>query len=561
MTTIESSPDAASIAATDAASIAAGDRDVDAAAASAWIVELFTSTDHKVTGRLYLTGGLLGLLAALVVNVLLGIERLDGADTTLDAEILPQLLDAQRIGLVFAAILPLAMAACVAFVPLQVGARAIAFPRLASMGFWMWFAGAVLTAIALVNNGGTLGSDGDMVDLFIASLGLMAIGLTATAGAVATTILTTRAPGMTMRRVPPFTWSALVYALGLILVMPVLFGTIVYLFLDHRNGRTGFGGNAGVVEWIGWVVTQPATLLFAIPAIGLFAELVPVVTGNRTAVRGVLFGALALVGTAAFAGVTQQSIQNLPWSGSGLNTDDLGNKFDDLVPYLLFNALPIVGLLLVLLVSLQTARPGPGSKLNPTPAFLFAFFGLGLVTVGALGNLLYAADDVGLQGTVFEEGTLLLVVYGTVLGVMGALVHWSPKLWGPAISSAKAVPLALLGAAATALAAFPLYIAGFLDQPAGTFYPDDDLAVWNIISVVGSALMLLTIVGFVGLLVTASRTDDDDTFDADPWHAQTVEWMTTSPAPRDNFVDLPVLHSAEPLLDARAAASNDGSDA
>ena len=226
MTTIESSP--------DAVAVTADDTDGDASTAARWIVDIFTSTDHKVTGRLFLTGGLLGLLAIVVINVLIGVERIDGADVALDAEMLPQLVDAQRVGLVFAVLLPLSMAAVVLFVPLQRGARAIAFPRLASMGLWMWFAGAVLNTVALINNGGTSGLDGDMVGLFIASIGLMAIGLTATAGAVATTILTTRAPGMTMRRVPPFSWSALVYALGTILVMPVLLGTVAYLFIGGR---------------------------------------------------------------------------------------------------------------------------------------------------------------------------------------------------------------------------------------------------------------------------------------------------------------------------------------
>src|SRR5690606_2270831 len=106
-------------------------------------------------------------------------------------------------------------------------------------------------------------------------------------------ILTTRAPGMTMRRVSPFTWSALVYSLGIVLVMPVFLGTIIYLFLDHRNGRTGFGGNVGIVEWVGWMVTQPATFLFIVPAVGLLAELVPVAFGKRTPMRGVLFAGIS----------------------------------------------------------------------------------------------------------------------------------------------------------------------------------------------------------------------------------------------------------------------------
>lgn len=554
MTTIESSP----------AAVATSDRDADTTSALGAVAGALTSTDHKVTGRLYLAGGLLGLVATVAINVLIAVERLDGADVVLDDEVLSQLVDAQYVGLVFATLLPLVMAACVYAVPLQLGARSIAFPRLASSGLWMWFGGLVLTTIALIGNGGTLGGDADAVDLFIAGIGLMAVGLTATAGAVATTLLTTRAPGMTMRRIPPFSWSALIFSLGVILVMPVLLGTLAYLFLDHRNARTGFGGNEGIFVWVGWILTQPVTFLFAIPAVGMLAELAPVVFGRRTPVRGVLFGGLALIGMAALAGVTQQNIQNLPWSGSQLNVDDLETKVRDLVPFLLFNALPVLGMLLVLMVVLQTARPGDGTRFKFSPAILFAFFGFAMVLVGMLGNLLHAADDLDLQGTVFEEATLVYVVYGAVLAAMGATIHWAPKLWGATLDAGKVLPLALLGLTGTILAAFPMYIAGFLNQPAGLSYLDDDLVIWNVIALVGHAFMAVTVLGFVGLLALSSRHDGP--VGDDPWDAQTLEWATTSPAPRDNFVDVPVVHSAEPLLDLKTAAtstaaSNDGSNA
>lgn len=546
MTTIESTP--------DAGVTASSDHDTATSSMLEPIAGVFTSTDHKVTGRLYLAGGLLGLVTTVVINVLIGVERLDGVDTVLGLEILPQLLDAQRIGLVFATLLPLAMAGCIAAVPLQLGARSIAFPRLASTGFWMWFGGAILTTLALLNNGGTLGEDADAVALFIAGIGLMAVGLTASAGSVATSILTTRAPGMTLRRIPPFSWSALVFSLGVILVMPVLLGTLAYLFVDHRNARTGFGGNEGIFTWAGWIFSQPVTFLFAIPAIGMLAELVPVVFGRRMPLRGVMFSGLALVGVAALAGVTQQNIQNLPWSG---DANDLESKVRDLVPFVLFNALPIVGVLLVLLVVLQTARPDEHTRFNYSPGVLFALFGFGMILVGMLGNILHAADDLDLQGTVFDEAVLLYVVYGAVLAAMGAVIHWAPKLWGAKFSSSVS-GLALLGVAGTILAAFPLYIAGFLDQPAGIAYDDDDLLIWNVISLVGHGLMALTVLGFIALLLGSHR--GDRSVGDDPWDAQTLEWITTSPAPRDNFVDVAVVHSAEPLLDLKSA-SNDGSNA
>ena len=552
MTTIESSPEVVAAATGSSA---------DDADASNWVdrfIDVFTSTDHKIIGRHYFASGLAGLLAIVVVNVLIGIERLDGTDIALDAEIIPQLLDAQRVGLVFVVMLPLAMAIAVAFGPIQIGARSIAFPRLAFTGFWMWLGGAVLTIVALVNNGGTLGGDADMVDLFIIGLGLCALGLTATAIAVATGILTSRAPGMTMRRVSASTWSALVFSLGLVLVMPVLLGTLGYLFLDHRNSRTGFGGNEGILTWVGWIFTQPATFLFAIPAVGLLVEVFPVVFGKRTPARGVMFAGIALIGVATFGAITQQNIQNLPWSGSELSTADLDEKARDLVPFLLFNGLPILGMLIVLLVALQIARPTEGMRIKVTPAVFFAFFGYGMIFVGMLGNLIHAIDDLGAQGTVFEEASFVYIAYGAALGAMGAIVHWAPKLWGREIKGALAIPLAFLGVAATILATFPLFIAGLLDQPAGVAYDDSDLQIWNVLSLIGHSLMAITAFAFVIIIITSlfGRHDSDDVGD-DPWGGQTIEWATTSPAPRDNFVDVPVIRSAEPMYDLR---SNDGSE-
>ena len=88
---------------------------------------------------------------------------------------------------------------------------------------------------------------------------------------------------MTMRRISPSSWSALVFNLGIVLVMPVFVGTLTYLFVDHRNARTGFGGNEGILDWVGWIFTQPATFLFAIPAIGMLVEIFPITFGQAHA--------------------------------------------------------------------------------------------------------------------------------------------------------------------------------------------------------------------------------------------------------------------------------------
>ena len=135
-----------------------------------------------------------------------------------------------------------------------------------------------------------------------------------------------------MGRVPFFAWSALVASIGLLLVLPVLLAVLIYLFVDHRYARALFGGNDGVGSWIGFALTQPVTYLFALPAVGIVAELVPVTLRKRMPMRGVVYGGLALIGVAALSGVTQQIDHDLPWDGSGLDLDGFDDKVSDLMP-------------------------------------------------------------------------------------------------------------------------------------------------------------------------------------------------------------------------------------
>ncbi|MEM9746750.1 MAG: cbb3-type cytochrome c oxidase subunit I [Actinomycetota bacterium] len=532
------------------------------AALADWI----TSTDHKKLGRLLAGGGLLGLLTTIVVNLLIAVERVDGSGAALDVDSWSQLITAQRVGLVFGAGLPLAAGLAVAVTPLQLGARSIAFPRLVGTGVWMWFGGFVLSIISISANGGFGGGDPDMVDLFLAAHGLMALGLLSVGVALVTSVLTTRAPGMTMRRVPFFAWSTMVFGIGLVLVMPVFVGTLIYLFVDHRSGtREAFGGNDGIATWAGWMFTQPATFLLAIPALGLFADLLPTTFKKRTPLRGAVFAGLSLVLVSALGAVTQQIRFDVPWSGSLLyigDGDDVREKVNDVLPWGFFHVLPIVGAGILFLMAAFLAKPekdesGQTIRPNITAAFLFAFFGYGMVLVGMHGAAIEPIVDLDLIGTVFGEAVLVYVVYGAALGVLGGLAYWAPKLWGVELDLKKTAPLALLGVGGVVLASFPHYIAGFLDQPAGLAYDDSDLQIWNIVVLVGHALFFLAAFAFVGLLVSTVVGRDGSSAPDDPSDGHTIEWATTSPAPTDNFVDVPAITSAEPMLDLRGASASD----
>lgn len=516
--------------------------------ASTSVSDWLTTSDHKKIGRLFMGSSLALALAVAALGALLGFERLDAESTSLDVDALPQLFSLFRIVLTFGVVTPFLLGLAIAVVPLQVGARALAFPRLAAAGFWTWLIGAGLVVGSIAANGGPSGGNSDMVDLFLASHVLVVIGLVAAAIAVAASVLTTRAPGMNMRRVPLFSWSALVSSLGLILMLPVLAGALVLLYLDHRGPRTTFGGNLGVGSWIDFAFTQPATFVYALPAFGIAADVIATSTRRRLKLRGVALTGLGLIGAATFAGVSQVDAPIRP----DVRDLSFGQVVNDVLPYALFNLLPILGALVVLavgLLALASGRPRINSPL------LFAFFGVFHIVVGMLGNAVYQIGDARLAGTVFEEGAWIYVMYGALLAGLGGVTYWGPKLWGRTIGDVKAIPLAMLGALAVALASLPHYIAGFAKQPAGAteFDYSGPQEIWNGAVMIGHVLMAVTLLAFIGLAL-ASFTKGKLAGD-DPWDGQTLEWATASPAPTHNFAEVHSVASAEPLLDLKPTAA------
>jgi cytochrome o ubiquinol oxidase subunit 1 len=419
----------------------------------ATVADWISTTDHKKIGRLFIIDSLLALVAVAAIGAVLGFERIDASSDAINANALPQLFAMYRVVLTFGVVAPLGLGLALAIVPLQLGARSLAFPRLAAAGFWAWFIGLGLVIGAIIANGGPGGGNSDMVDLYLVGQFVLLVGLVAAAGSVATSVLTTRAPGMNMRRVPMFAWSALIGSLGLLLMLPVVIGTVVLITVDHLYARSTFGGNKGIAEWIGFAFTQPATFVYAVPVFGLIAETVATATRRRLAMRGVALIGIGLVGSAFLAGVSQVD--------AGLRRNIVHSSFshalNDIVPYLLLNVLPLLGALAVFAVVLLALLARP-RIISP---FVFSFLGAGMVLTGMVGNAVYHVGDAQLAGTVFEEGTWIYVCYGAVLAALGAVVYWGPKLWGRSIGEKMVLPLALLGVLATVLAALPYYIAGF----------------------------------------------------------------------------------------------------
>ncbi len=520
--------------------------------------EWLTTTDHKRIGRLYIGAGGFGLLGALVVAALLGAERISTTSALLDARSLTQLFALERFGLTYVALAPLIVGLGLAVVPLQLGARSLAFPRLAAAGFWMWLVGAVLAMYSFICNGGPHGGNPRFVELFMLSAMLVIAGLVAGLVCLATSILTTRAPGMNMRRVPFFSWSVLIASLALLVALPVVAGDLLFTWVAYRfpSPDNVLSLPLAISDLVGFGFSQPTTLLFLIPVFGFFAETVATATGHRLRPRGVLYAAIGLVGVASFATVVQTPVTIRP----GFSALDLGDKLSDLVPFGLVHGLPLLGAFtaVALVARNLTTRPKLQSPL------VFALFATLLALSAVAASAVLHVGDAALAGTTFEEGNWLMVVFAGVLAAMGAVVCWGPKWWGHSLPTKAVLPLALLGFVGAELAALPLMVAGFADQPGAVFPSVQPAAnaivnfeyggnpsLWNTLSTVGLGLMTLVVFGFIALAVRSFR--GNATAEKDPWNGQTLEWAASSPAPVDNFPAAHIVSSAEPLLDLRIA--------
>jgi heme/copper-type cytochrome/quinol oxidase subunit 1 len=507
-----------------------------------------TTTDHKKIGRLFVGTALVLAAAAAVVGALLGFERISASGySILDLDSIEQLNALYRVVLAFGVALPLMLGIAIAIVPLQIGSKAISFGRVALFGFWMWFAGLGVIIYSIAANGGPGGGNAKMVDLFLIGVIVTAAGGLAATVSLVTTVLTSRAPGMDLSRVPMLTWASLTGGVALLLTLPVVIGTTIYLYVDHHYGRLAFGANKGVNDWLGWSLTQPQTYVFGAVGVGVVAEIATVAGGRRHPLRAILLVGAGVLTVAALGGATQ--VQHaVTW------TDSSGSdRVKDLIPFLIFNGLPLLGALIVLAGSAFALAKGKPRIIAPlVPAFL----GLGMVLAGMAGHLIGQFGPAGLAGTVFEEGEFNYVVYGTLLIGIGAVAYWGPKLWGRSLPQSAVFGLGALGFLGTVLASLPLYVAGFANQPAGVvdgFTYGGPQELWNALAAIGQGVIALTVILFILTALRAFRSGE--AAGDDPWDAQTLEWSVSSPAPADNFASVPVVASAEPLLDLKPAGS------
>ena len=537
--------------------------------------------DHKLIGKLHLALALVFLLAGGVVAMVLR-TQLAAPDLDLVANVdYTRLLTLHGTYTVFLFLLPAWIGLATALVPLQIGATRLAFPRLAPLGLGLFTAGGGMVLAAplvkgeVLGTGWTLGSlvarrsqaPGDGPELLMLGLMLVGAAVIVTAINIIATIVLLRAPGLTLRRVPPFSFSVLVSCAMLLLATPVLLVGLGLLLADHHYGGGVFdggrGGNPLVWARLFWFFAYPAMWALVLPAFGVLGEIVPVFTrtrlGGNRAGHAMATGAMVAIGALAFVGWGSQlpGDPSLPrWFFSATSLAILG---------------PVFVLLLTCLASLRLGRPHLGAPL---------LGGLGVAAVVLLGlpgaaiAAVAPTSRMG-NGTYWTVAVQHSLFFGAAtIGVLAAVVYWAPKLWGRRLPQGAAVAGlggVLLG---TLVMDLSMYVLGLQQMPRHTpRYPThESWQAANLIATAGGYLvglgLLAFLAGMVGVVlrrrghVTDGATDgvadgapDGEPSDADPWQGHTLEWATASPAPLHNFDVLPEVRSERPLLDRREAGA------
>ena len=517
-----------------------------------------TTTDHKRIGVLYISSAF--------VFFLLGGLMAEGMRTELAAPGL-QLLTEESYDQLFTmhgTIMlllfgtPMAVGLANVIVPLQIGAAEMAFPRLNALSFWLFLFGALIVVSGFLTAGGPAASGwtgyvplssgayepGIGQDLWI--VGLALVGISGVVGSInfIATIHSRRAPGMTMFRMPIFSWNILVTSLLILFAVPPLTAALAMLFIDRHFGGAIFdptqGGSAVLWQHLFWFFGHPEVYILILPFFGVVTEIVSVFS------RKPVFGYVAFV----FATIAIASLSMAVWAHHMFTTGAVSLPFFSLASFAI--AVP-TGIKFFNWI----ATMWRGHLTFETP-MLWAVGFLYLFLLGGITGIIVASPalDFHLQDTYFVVAHFHnTLIGGSVFAIFAALYYWFPKMTGRRLSEGLGRIQFVLWVVGFTLTFMPQYQLGLegmprriADYPASTGWAD-----LNLISTIGAAIMGIGVLPFVLAVVVALRRPPDQP--PDPWGGATLEWWTDSPPPPGNFRDLPPIRSARPVFDARVAAA------
>lgn len=522
--------------------------------------EWFTSVDHKKIGIMYMILGLIMFLRGFADAVMMRIQQsiaFNGNEGYLNAHHYDQIFTAHGVIMIFFVAMPFVTGLMNYIVPLQIGARDVSFPFLNNFSFWMTTAGAVLVMASLFI--GEFAQTGWLaypplsnlayspwvgVDYYIWALQIAGVGTLLSGVNLIATIVKMRAPGMTMMRMPIFTWTALCTNILIVAAFPVLTAVMTMLTVDRYLGfnffTNDFGGSPMMYVNLIWIWGHPEVYILILPLFGVFSEVTATFSGKR------LFGYSSMV----YATLVITILSYLVWlhhfftMGSGASV----NSFFGITTMVI--SIPTGAKLFNWLFTMYRGRIRFDLPMMWTVAFMLTF------TIGGMTGVLLAVPpaDFVLHNSLFLIAHFHNVIIGGVLfGIFAAINFWWPKAFGFRLNEFWGKVSFWLWVPGFWFAFMPLYILGLMGVTRRMrVFDDPSIQIFFIIAAFG-ALMIAGGIGamLVQFAVSIWKREELKDETGDPWNGRTLEWSTSSPPPEYNFAFTPIVHDIDAWEDMK----------
>lgn len=506
-----------------------------------------TTVDHKKIGIMYGVAAFFFFIVGGIEALLIRSQLAQPDGTVLSADAYNQIFTMHGLTMIFFVVMPMGVALMNYLIPVMIGARDVAFPRLNAFSFWVFLGAGIFMYSSFFLGGAPDGGwfgyaplsetlPGDGMTFY--SIGLQIAGAASLAGAInfIVTIINMRAPGMTMMRMPVFIWMSLVTSFLLLFALPVIAVALFELMFDRVYGAVFFnpakGGDPILWQHLFWLFGHPEVYIMILPAMGIVSEILP------TFARKPIFGYAAMV----FSGI---AIGFMGWGvwAHHMFTSGLGPVANSAFALsTMFIAVPTGVKIFNWMGTLWKGT------IRITTPLLFAMGFVTMFVIGGLSGVTHAVvpADAQQHDTYYVVAHFHYVLFGGALfGLFGGLYYWWPKFFGKLLGEGLGKLHFWLMIIGFNLAFGPMHILGLQGMPRRIYtYPEDmGFDVGNLVSTVGAFTIALSILVFIVNVARTRRKGEEA--GADPWDARTLEWSIPSPPPEYNFAEVPIVTSRD----------------